>query len=167
MIRFPRQDDRPVTPFSSAEVSDGIKCSACDGDGPGRVLVTVDNKPDVFAFYGAEPESSCDDPAIFLRGDVVKRSIENYTAITARCIQVEAERTCANFARTFVHLARRGISGSTGFHRNRRQLHEVELAGLQRGSQGRVEEFLTISVARLISAEDGSRNRGSIFKFMH
>jgi dienelactone hydrolase len=133
MIRFPHLTDLSTNPFSGAEVIQGIEVTASDSDGPGRVRVEVDGKPDVLAFYGAAPEDASADPVIFLRGDAVEErageitAVEAYAATTAYDVQAVSEQMCASFARPFVHLARPGILGSTGRHLDRRRPREVAL----------------------------------------
>ena len=133
MIRFPALADLPTIPFSGDAVVQGVGCSALDDDGPGRVRVEVDGKPDVLAFYGAAPDDAAADPLIFLRGDAVVKSDagvvanEFYLATTAYDVQALAEQFCAIFARPYVHLARPGILGSTGRHLDRRRPREVAL----------------------------------------
>ncbi|EJN05765.1 prolyl oligopeptidase family protein [Bradyrhizobium sp. YR681] len=133
MIRFPILAELPTTPFSGTEVVRGVECSASDGDGPGRVLVEVDGRPDVLAFYGAAPEGAPADPVIFLRGDTVEKRDDGvvatawYVAATAYDMQAVAEQLSASFHRPYVHLARPGILGSSGHHLDRRRPREVAL----------------------------------------
>jgi dienelactone hydrolase len=136
MIRFPILADLPTTPFSGPEVVRGVESSSSDGDGPGRVRVEVDGRADVLAFYGAAPAGVPTDPVIFLRGDVVEKrdtgivAIESYIATTPYDVQALAEQLCASFARSFVHLARPGILGSSGRHLDRRRSREVALVDM-------------------------------------
>lgn len=133
MISFPNLTDLPTTPFSGADVVRGVECATSDGDGPGRVRVEVDGKPDVLAFYGAAPEAAPADPVIFLRGDAVEKRdgevVANvwYVATTAYDVQVLAEQFSASFHRPYIHLARPGILGSSGHHLDRRRPREVAL----------------------------------------
>ncbi|WFU84679.1 hypothetical protein QA645_18650 [Bradyrhizobium sp. CIAT3101] len=134
MISFPKIADLPTTPFSGVDVVRGVECAASDGDGAGRVLVEVDGKPDVLAFYGAAPEGAPADPVIFLRGDAVEKRDDDvvvanewYVAATAYDVQALAEQFSACFHRPYVHLARPGILGSTGHHLDRRRPREVAL----------------------------------------
>ena len=133
MIGFPVLAKLPTTPFSGADVIRGVECAAPDGDGPGRVRVEVDGKPDVLAFYGAAPEGAPADPVIFLRGDAVEKrddgfvANEWYVAATAYDVQALTEQLSASFHRPYVHLARPGILGSSGHHLDRRRPREVAL----------------------------------------
>ncbi|MGJ4939082.1 alpha/beta hydrolase family protein [Bradyrhizobium sp. HKCCYLS1011] len=133
MIRFPVLAELAATPFSGAEVVQGIEHASSDGDGAGRVRVDVDGQADVLAFYGAAPEDSALDPVIFMRGDVVEKretgivAIERYTTTSAHDEQALAEQFSATFARPYVHLARPGILGSSGRHLDRRRPREVAL----------------------------------------
>jgi dienelactone hydrolase len=133
VIRYPRLADLPTTPFSGTDVVQGVDASSSEGDGPGKVLVEVDGKADVLAFYGAAPEGSAADPVIFLRGDAVEKrdtgvaANEWYMATTAYDVQALAEQLSASFDRPFVHLARPGILGSSGRHLDRRRPREVAL----------------------------------------
>ena len=133
MIRFPILADLPTTPFSGAEVVQGVEPSSSDGDGPGRVRVEVDGKPDVLAFYGAAPEGAPADPLIFLRGDAVEKrgnevvANEWYVATTAYDVQALTEQLSASFVRPYIHLARPGILGSSGHHLDRRRPREIAL----------------------------------------
>jgi dienelactone hydrolase len=76
------------------------------------------------------------DPVIFLRGDVVeKRStvvavISSYRQTTAYDEQAKAEQLCASFNRPYIHLARPGILGSSGYHLDRRRPREVALVDM-------------------------------------
>jgi len=115
VIRFPILAELPTTPFSGDDVVRSVECSASDGDGPGRVSVEVDGKPEVLAFYGAAPEGAPADPVIFLRGDAVEKrdsevvANEWYVAATAYDVQALTEQLSSSFHRPYVHLARPGI----------------------------------------------------------
>jgi dienelactone hydrolase len=136
VIRFPVLAELPTTPFSGADVVQGVECSPSDCDGPGRIRVEVGGAPDVLAFYGTAPEGVAADPVIFLRGDAVEKredrvvANEWYAATTAYDVQALAEQMCATFTRPFVHLARPGILGSTGHHLDRRRPREVALVDM-------------------------------------
>ncbi len=133
MIRFPILAELPTTPFSGDDVVRSVECSASDSDGPGRVSVEVDGKPEVLAFYGAAPEGAPADPVIFLRGDAVEKrdsevvANEWYVAATAYDVQALTEQLSSSFHRPYVHLARPGILGSSGRHLDRRRPREVAL----------------------------------------
>lgn len=133
MIAYPRLADLPAVPFSGGDLLSGLEPRPSDGDGPGRVRVEVDGKPDVLAFYGAPANGSRRDPVIFLRGDAVEKrdtgivANDFYLATSAHDVQALAEQYAATFARPYIHLARPGILGSTGNHLDRRRPREVAL----------------------------------------
>ena len=133
MIAFPTLAGLSSEPFSGAEAVNGVVADPSHGDGPGRVRVEVDGRHDVLAFYGAAPEGSRADPVIFLRGDAIElrdgvlAANEFYRATSPRDVQALCEQFAALFGRPYLHLARPGILGSSGHHRDRRRPREVAL----------------------------------------
>lgn len=133
MIAFPTLAELSSEPFSGAEAVNGVVADPVHGDGPGRVRVEVDGQPDVLAFYGAAPKGSRADPVIFLRGDALElrdgvlAANAFYRAASPRDVQAICEQFAALFGRPFLHLARPGILGSSGRHRDRRRPREVAL----------------------------------------
>lgn len=133
MIAFPTFAELSSEPFSGDEAVNGVVADPMQGDGPGRVRVEVDGQHDVLAFYGATPEDSRADPMILLRGDAIELrdgvlvANEFYRATSPRDVQALCEQFAALFGRPFLHLARPGILGSSGRHRDRRRPREVAL----------------------------------------
>jgi dienelactone hydrolase len=133
VIAFPILADLSSEPCSGEDAVNGVVADPTQGDGPGRVRVEVDGQPDVLAFYGAAPEGSRADPVIFLRGDAVElrdgvlAANPFYRATSPRDVQAVCEQFATLFGRPFLHLARPGILGSSGHHRDRRRPREVAL----------------------------------------
>ena len=133
MIAFPTLAGLSSEPFSGDDAVHGVVADPSHGDGPGRVRVEVDGQHDVLAFYGAAPEGSRADPVIFLRGDALElrdgvlAANEFYRATSPRDVQALCEQFAALFGRPYLHLARPGILGSSGRHRDRRRPREVAL----------------------------------------
>jgi dienelactone hydrolase len=133
VIALPHLADLSSEPFPGEAVVDGVVADPSQGDGPGRVRVVVDGEAEILAFYGAAPAGSRLDPVIFLRGDAIElrdgvlAANDFYRATSARDVQAPCEQFANLFGRPFLHLARPGILGSTGRHRDRRRPREVAL----------------------------------------
>jgi dienelactone hydrolase len=133
VIAFPTLSELSSEPLSGDDAVNGVAADPADGDGPGRVAVEVDGQRDVLAFYGAAPAGSPLAPVIFLRGDALELrpdglvANEFYRATSPHDVQALCEQYSALFGRPYLHLARPGILGSTGHHRDRRRPREVAL----------------------------------------
>ncbi len=133
MIAFPTLDALSSEPFPGDQAVTGVAADPSHGDGPGRVRVEVDGQQDVLAFYGAAPADARGDPVIFLRGDAIELrdgvlvANDFYRATSPRDVQALCEQFAALFGRPYLHLARPGILGSSGCHRDRRRPREVAL----------------------------------------
>ncbi len=133
MIALPTLAELSSDPFSGDDAVNGFVADPAQGDGPGRVVVEVDGQRDVLAFYGAAPEGVRAEPVIFLRGDAVELREEGlvasefYRMTSPRDVQALCVQFAALFARPYIHLARPGILGSSGHHRDRRRPREVAL----------------------------------------
>ena len=120
-------------PFSEHDVLNGLEASDTATDGPGRVRVVVDGTADVLRFYGGAPEGCSKEPVIFLRGDVLRQRddvlevLPTYKRLGPYEQLLWAHETAVAFGRPFLHLARPGICGSSGDHRDRRCEREVAL----------------------------------------
>lgn len=134
MIALPCLADLSGEPFPGDDAVNGFAATDSHVDGPGRVRVVVDGQADLLAFYGATPASAPPaDPVIFLRGDAVELrdgvlvANEFYRTTSPRDVQALCEQFTALFGRPYLHLARPGILGSSGYHRDRRRSREVAL----------------------------------------
>jgi dienelactone hydrolase len=133
VIALPTLAQQSSEPFSGDDAVNGVAADPSHGDAPGRVVVEVGGQRDVLAFYGAAPPGSRADPVIFLRGDAVELrdgvllANEFYRATSPRDVQALCEQFAALFGRPYIHLARPGILGSSGRHRDRRRPREVAL----------------------------------------
>jgi hypothetical protein len=132
VIAFPRLADLSGEPFPGDDAVNGFVAGPAHVDGPGRVRVEVDGEPDMLAFYGADAGSRAD-PVIFLRGDAVELrdgvllANDSYRATSPHDVQALCEQFAASFGRPYLHLARPGILGSSGHHRDRRRPREAAL----------------------------------------
>ena len=122
-------------PFSEHDVLNGLEAPETATDGPGRVRVVVDGTADMLRFYGGAPEGCTKEPVIFLRGDVLRMNNDilevfpAYKRLGPHEQLVWTHETAVAFGRPFLHLARPGICGSSGDHRDRRCEREVALVG--------------------------------------
>lgn len=135
VIEFPLTD-KPFaheSPFSPDDVLAGLQPSLVRSSGPGRIALTVNNQHAVLRFYGSERIGSDRTPVIYLAGDVVQHVVgkvivrSDYRELSPEILQIEAGEIAARYNRTFVHLARPGIFGSSGHHLHRRRKHEIDL----------------------------------------
>ena len=135
VIAFPSTPEEfaDEPPFSAEDVLAGFEPPAASATLPGRVVVNSSGQYAVLRFYGYERSKTDRTPVIFLAGDVVEHRSgsvavnRHYTAISPRILQAEASDICAKYQRTFIHLARPGIYGSSGHHLQRRRQLEVDL----------------------------------------
>lgn len=120
-------------PFPEHDVLNGLVARDTDTDGPGRVRIVVDGVADVLRFYGGAPEGCTKEPVIFLRGDVLRllngvlEVFPTYSRLGPHEQLLWARETAVAFDRPFLHLARPGMCGSSGDHRDRRCEREVAL----------------------------------------
>jgi dienelactone hydrolase len=103
---------------------------------PGRIWVDVGGRPDSIRVYAALCPDKEQAPLIYLEGDAMGRSNKAtgpisvgawYTRLSPFSVQVEAEQLTTAFGRPFLNLARPGVFGSSGDHRERRREREVAL----------------------------------------
>lgn len=135
MIKFPPTDNAfaQESSFSPDDVLAGLQPQQVDSSGPGRIALSVNNQAAVLRFYGSVQFGEKQTPVIYLAGDVVEHIAgkitvrEDYQALTPMGLQAEAVEIAERHGRTFLHLARPGIFGSTGNHLHRRRKHEVDL----------------------------------------
>jgi predicted esterase len=133
-IGYPLLSELAAEPlFSVEDVLKGVDASATAADGSGRVRIDLGGKTDILRFYGGAPEGCATDPVIFLRGDVLRLTpdglavIDGYAKFGPHQQQLWAQEIAIAYGRPFLHLARPGICGSSGDHRDRRCEREVAL----------------------------------------
>lgn len=135
MIVFPSTAEifAHEAPFSPDDVLAGLQPSAINSSLPGRIVLTTDDRCAVLRFYGSDLSKLDDTPVVYLAGDVVQHNAQNitvhsgYRELSPKILQKEASEIASTFKRTFVHLARPGIYGSSGNHLHRRREHEIDL----------------------------------------
>jgi hypothetical protein len=121
--------------FLDDDVLRGTVASENQREQAGRVWVDeIDGLADSLCFYGAlSKDNNGRDPIIFFEGDRLRGSGDKLKVIgghnkwSPRRKQIEAEQYSVAFGRTFVNLARPGVFGSTGDHRQRRREREFAL----------------------------------------
>jgi len=119
--------------FSPSDVLGGVLPSSVNSELPGRIKVVVDGQSEILRFYGSDQAGSETTPVIYLAGDVVqhrssKVSVhQEYHSSSPASLQAEANEIAVRYQRTFVHLARPGIYGSSGNHMQRRRAREVDV----------------------------------------
>jgi pimeloyl-ACP methyl ester carboxylesterase len=136
-VSYPSLSELAAEPlFSAEDVLTGVDASSTATDGPGRLRIDLDGKPDILRFYGGAPEGCRADPVIFLRGDVLRLTPDGlivtdaYAGFGPHQQQLWAQEIAIAYGRPFLHLARPGICGSSGDHRDRRCAREVALIDL-------------------------------------
>ena len=135
MITFPSVSQFEASPnFSAQDVLSGIAASPSEQDGSGRLRVDLGGQVERLQFYGLQPARK--QPVIFLRGDVMRHPkggpsvvIPHYGTQSPLDVQRQAEAWAARANRPYIHLARPGILGSSGYHADRRCEREVALVG--------------------------------------
>lgn len=135
VIAFPSTPEEfaDEPPFSAEDVLAGLEPSVASATLPGRVAVTSSGQYAILRFYGYERSRADRTPVIFLAGDVLDHCSgsvvvnKHYRALSPRILQTEASDISAKYQRTFIHLARPGIYGSSGHHLQRRRQLEVDL----------------------------------------
>jgi pimeloyl-ACP methyl ester carboxylesterase len=123
-------------PFSADDVMRGVSPDPARRGDAGHVWVEPEGTADCLRFYGTSPDAGSDNPLIFLSGDVIERGnhfenniviSEHYRTLSPYLLQAEAESYAVALGRQFVMLARPGVHGSSGDHRQRRREREVAL----------------------------------------
>jgi dienelactone hydrolase len=137
MVRFALSTALTAEPtFSADDVISGVRPDPSRSEDAGLVWVAPEGGGDYLRFYGASGEMSGDNPLIFLSGDVIERGnhfdnnivvSDHYRTLSPYIMQAEAEAFSIALGQTFVNLARPGIYGSSGDHRQRRREREVAL----------------------------------------
>jgi dienelactone hydrolase len=122
-------------PFSALDLLGGLRFDSVGSCAPeAAVLVEVDGKPECIRFYGIADRPPDRRPLIYLEGDALIRgdrfpgeivAAEWYGQTSPEKLQSETAMLSVRFDRPVVNLARPGMYGSTGDHRQRRRPREV------------------------------------------
>lgn len=135
MVRFPTHGDfENAERFSTDDVLQGVGPTPCVPPDAGFIRVHVDGRPEDIRFYGREgaPDVA---PLVYLSSDCLQK-VDGVLSVFTRygeelplTVQNWAEQMSVSLGRTFLALARPGIFGSSGDHRERRRPREVAVVG--------------------------------------
>jgi hypothetical protein len=135
MIRFPgRSDFEKSARFSPDDVLQGVRPEPLAPLQAGRLRVQVDGTFEDVQFYGREGRPNLA-PLVYLSSDCLQKLdgvlsvFPSYGEASPLTMQDWAEQVSVSLDRTFLALARPGIYGSSGDHKERRRPREVAIVG--------------------------------------
>lgn len=103
------------------------------GDEAGLIRLNVDGTPENVRFYGLQLGGIAP-PLVYFSGDCTQKIdgvwsvfFEDYARQSPLAVQEWSEQMSISLGRTFVGLARPGISGSSGNHQERRRPREIAI----------------------------------------
>jgi dienelactone hydrolase len=135
MIRFPtRADFEKTTRFSIDDVLGGIRPASDLPRDAGFIRLRVAGTPEDVRFYGKQGGANFA-PLVYLSSDCLQKVngvwsvFKSYGEQSPLTVQEWAEQMSVSLGRTFLVLARPGVFGSSGNHRERRRPREVAIVG--------------------------------------
>jgi pimeloyl-ACP methyl ester carboxylesterase len=135
MIRFPgRSDFENSARFSPDDVLQGVQPAPGARLQAGLLRVQVDGTSEDIRFYGRKGEPNLA-PLVYLSSDCLQKLdgvlsvFPSYGEASPLTVQDWAEQVSVSLDRTFLALARPGIYGSSGDHKERRRPREVAIVG--------------------------------------
>jgi dienelactone hydrolase len=135
MVRFPTHSDfENAERFPTDDVLQGVGPTLDVPPDAGFLRVQVDGRPEDVRFYGREGRPNVA-PLVYLSSDCLQKVdgvlsvFDSYGKQSPLTVQNWAEQVSVSLDRTFLALARPGIFGSSGDHRERRRPREVAIVG--------------------------------------
>jgi dienelactone hydrolase len=133
MVRSPTHSDfENAERFSTDDVLKGVRPTPDVPPDAGFLRVQVDGRPEDVRFYGREGRPNVA-PLIYLSSDCLQKVdgvlsvFSSYGEQSPLTMQNWEEQVSVSLDRTFLALARPGIFGSSGDHRERRRPREVAI----------------------------------------